>query len=259
MTPKQHVVIIVQARMGSTRLPGKVLKEVLGKPLLMYLIERLRRVEKADAVVIATTDLQEDDVIAALCAREQIQVVRGSSSDVLGRYASAAAASQADPIVRICADCALIDPAVIDEAITFYLAHLPQYAWVGNFLERRYPRGYEVEVFSRQALDTAVEQAKELDEREHVTPYLYRHPELFGLAGVRGDQDLGHHRWVVDTADDFALISRILSSLYPNHPHFNTADIVSLLEKHPNWIRLNAHVEQRHVTGFPGETRVNSK
>ncbi len=220
MEKKTRVVIIVQARMSSTRLPGKVLKLVLDRPLLSYLIERLRQVKLADELVIATSDQPEDEPIVALCHEARVHVVRGSLNDVLSRYAKAAAESQADAIVRICSDCPLIDPTVVDEAIAFYLSHYPKYDWVCNAVERRYPRGYEVEVFSHAALDIAAKVARDPEEREHVTPYLYRHPEQFGLGSVVGNVYLGNERWVLDTPEDFELISRILSDVYPINPNF---------------------------------------
>lgn len=239
--------------MGSKRLPGKVLKPVLGKPLLEYLVERLRRVTKAGMLVVATSVETEDDAIADFCEDAEVTVFRGSRDDVLDRYASAAKATYADAVVRICADCPLIDPVVVDEAIQFYLDN--DYDWVGNFLERRYPRGYEVEVFSRKALDKAADEGLEADEREHVTPYLYRHPALFKLGSVVGKVDLGNQRWVVDTAEDFDLISHILSELYPRKPNYSTQDILEVLQKNPDWMKLNAHIKQRVVKGFPGDKK----
>ncbi len=253
MEKKLRVVIIVQARMSSTRLPGKVLKLVLDRPILSYLIERLRQVKLADELVIATSDQPEDEPIVTLCNKAKVHVVRGSLNDVLARYAKAAAESDADAIVRICSDCPLIDPTVVDEAISFYLQHYPKYSWVCNAVERRYPRGYEVEVFSREALDIAAEVATDPDEREHVTPYLYRHPERFGLGSVVGNVNLGNERWVLDTPEDFALISRILTDVYPDRPEFRTDDIVACLREHPEWRALNSHVPQNKVSGFPGE------
>ena len=250
---RPRIVIIVQARMGSTRLPGKVLKQVLDKPLLGYLLERLRAVSLSTHVVVATTTRIEDDAIAALCDQEKVVVVRGSSEDVLGRYLQAAQVSDAAIIVRICADCPLIDPAVIDESIAFFLEHYPRYEIVSNFIERRYPRGYEVEVFSRFALGKAAEEAKADDEREHVTPYLYRHPKSFPLGSVVGKQALGAYRWVVDTPEDFALISHIITALYPVKPSFGTDDILTVLQTHPDWQMLNMHVQQRTVSGLTGE------
>ncbi len=257
--PKLRTVMIVQARMSSTRLPGKVMKTILGRPVLSYLVERLRQVTLADGLVIATSEQPEDDVIEAFCRDAKVQVVRGSLNDVLARYAKAAQASEADAIVRICSDCPLIDPVAVDEAIAYYLQHYPRYEWVCNAVERHYPRGYEVEVFSRRALDVAAADAKEPDEREHVTPYLYRHPELFGLGSVVSKANLGTQRWVLDTPEDFELISRILTELYPRMPNFRTQDIVEVLKHHPTWLQLNAHVAQNLVAGFPGETHDKGK
>ncbi len=244
-TPR--VVIIVQARMSSTRLPGKVLKTVLGRPLLEYLIERLRRVKLAHELVIATPSEPEDSAIIELCQKLGVSTYQGALHDVLGRYASAAREYKADIVVRVCSDCVVIDPAVVDEAISYLLDPSHHYDWVGNMAERHYPRGYEVEVFTRQALEHAEREAKEEYEREHVTPFLYYNPELFSLGSVTGECALGEHRWVVDTPEDFELIKRIIEALYPIKPDFVTENILRLFEEHPEWMDINAHIKQKPV------------
>jgi spore coat polysaccharide biosynthesis protein SpsF len=229
------------------------MKPVLKKPLLGFLIDRLRRVKLADSLIIATSTAANDDVIANFCRKENVLCFRGSRDDVLERFHKAAEHIDCDVIVRICADCPLIDPFVIDECIQFFQDHT--YDWVANFVERRYPRGYEVEVFSRAALNQAAADAQLEDEREHVTPYLYRHPELFRLGSVVGKSPLGRHRWVVDTPEDFELIAKILSAIYPTHPLFTTQDVLGVLEKHPDWEQVNAHINQRTVKGLPGDVQ----
>ncbi|NEO63206.1 MAG: NTP transferase domain-containing protein, partial [Moorea sp. SIO4G2] len=161
------LVIIVQARMTSTRLPGKVLKQVLGKPLLDYQIERLRRVKLADEIVIATTINQTDEPIVELCNSISIPYFRGSEEDVLARYYGAAVEHQADVVVRVTSDCPLIDPQVIDQVIQFYLDHQGEYDYVSNSLQRTYPRGMDTEVFSFAALDEAFHEASAQPDREH--------------------------------------------------------------------------------------------
>lgn len=239
-------VIIVQARMGSTRLPGKVLKELLGRPLLSYLFERLKRTNLADLIIVATTTNSVDDPIVALCKDESIPVFRGSEDDVLDRYLNAAKEFEADTIVRITADCPLIDPAVIDECIHEFQTQQADY--LSNTLKSRtFPRGMDVEVFSRQALITAAQNAKDPAEREHVTLHLYRHPDSFRLGEVHHKEDLSDYRLTVDTEEDFQLIEQIFSTLYPENPTFTLSDLISCMEKNPDWIKINAHIKQKKV------------
>lgn len=238
--------LIVQARMTSTRLPGKVLMPVLGKPLLAYQLERLQRCEKVDQIWIATTTNATDEPVVALAAAFSIPVYRGSEADVLSRYADAAQQAQASTIVRVTADCPLIDPGVIDQVIArFQQSDAPDYA--SNTLARTYPRGLDVEVFSAQGLAMAHAEATEPSHREHVTPFFYTQSERFRLANVESGQDWGHYRWTVDTPEDFELVRRILEAIYLDHPQFTTQDVIQVLEQHPDWMALNAHIEQVRV------------
>ncbi|MDZ8135045.1 MAG: glycosyltransferase family protein [Nostoc sp. DedQUE04] len=236
-------VIIVQARMTSTRLPEKVLKKVLDKPLLEYQIERLKRVKLIDEIVIATTNNSTDLPIIELCDRLSIPYFRGSEEDVLARYYGAAKEHQADVVVRVTSDCPLIDPQVIDKVIQFYINY--EYDYVSNSLERSYPRGMDTEVFSFLALHQAFVEATAQPDREHVTPFIYMHPERYRLAQVVYSENESSHRWTVDTADDFELIKRIIEALYPEIPKFTLEDCLDLLRKYPDWSRINAHVEQK--------------
>lgn len=229
--------IVVQARMGSTRLPGKVLKDIAGRPMLSYQMERLRRVKRAERIVVATTDQPADDAVERFCQKEKIACVRGSEHDVLARYHLAIERFPADVVVRITADCPLIDPAIVDEAIA---AYEPDY--VSNMLETTYPYGMAVEVFSAQALREAHREAKDPAEREHVTPFIYRHPERYRLRSLTMAPNLSHHRWTVDTPEDFELVSRLLKTL---KPHFTLQDVLAVLDQHPDWCAINAHVEQK--------------
>jgi len=242
-----RVVIISQARMTSTRLPGKVLREVLGKPLLEYHIERLRQVKQADEVVIATTTNDTDQPIIELCQRLGVAYYRGSEEDVLSRYYEVAAHFGADVVVRVTSDCPLIDPGVVDEVISLYINNRDKYDYVSNSLQRTYPRGLDTEVFSMAALEKAYKEARTQSEKEHVTPYVYRHPELFRLGSCRGAVNYSQHRWTVDTPEDFELIRLILQELYPVNNRFTWLDVLSLLSKHPEWIEINADVKQKEV------------
>lgn len=235
-------VIIVQARMTSTRLPGKVLKMVLDKPLLEYQIERLRRIKLADEIVIATTTNDTDQPIVDFCNRLGLSCFRGSEEDVLARYHGAAKKYNADIVVRITSDCPVIDPAVCEEEITYFLNNQNQYDYVR--LEQ-YPRGLDAEVFSFKVLDECFREATDKPEREHVTPFIYRHPERYRVKHMTCDEDCSHHRWTVDTREDFELVKRIIEKLYPIKQMFDFVDILDILKRNPDWYYINKEVRQK--------------
>lgn len=237
--------IIDQARMTSTRLPGKVMKEVLGKPLLEYQIERLQRVNEADELIIATTNNDSDQPIVELCKRLGIAYYCGSEEDVLSRYYEAATQLGADVIVRVTSDCPLIDPSIVDRVIKLYKDNRDNYDYVSNTLTRSYPRGMDTEVFSYKVLEEAFINAKEKPEREHVTPYICWQPERYRLGNVSHHEDQSRHRWTVDQIEDFLLIENIIKALYPDKPHFNMTDVLDILKENPEWVKLNTEVEQK--------------
>jgi spore coat polysaccharide biosynthesis protein SpsF len=240
-------VIISQARMTSTRLPGKILKEVLGKPLLAYQVERLKRVANADAVVIATTVNAADDAVVALCGELGVPCFRGPEEDVLTRYYLAAQEHDAAVVVRVTADCPLIDPAVVGAVIGRYKAAQPAPDYVSNTLVRTFPRGLDTEVFSFQALAEAYREAALPAQREHVTPFIYSQPRRYRLSSVEDPVDHSRYRWTVDTPEDFDLISRIIAALYPRNPHFTMEDCLDEYRLHPEWYDINSHVEQKKL------------
>jgi spore coat polysaccharide biosynthesis protein SpsF len=201
----------------------------------------------ADGIVIATTSNDTDQPIVELCERLDVACFRGSEYDVLARYHDAAALHQADTVVRVTSDCPLIDPAVIDQVIGFYLDHIEEYDYVTNCLKRTYPRGMDVEVLSFRVLHEAFTEAVEPEEREHVTPFVYHHPERYRLANVDFSENQEQHRWTVDTPEDFELVGKILTELYPTHPAFSLEDLLNLLRQHPDWANINAHVEQKKL------------
>ncbi len=244
---KMKVVIIVQARTGSTRLPGKILKEVMGKPLLAYLLERLKRVELCSEICVATTTKPQDQPILNICSAMSVKTFRGSEEDVLQRYFLAAQELNADAVVRVTSDCPLIDPAEIDRLIEYYMEHLGRYDYVADCRERSYPLGMSAEIFSFKALQQAHENGKSNPEREHVTPYLYLHPEIFRLGNISYKENQRDHRWTVDTPEDLQLISKIIESLYPIKPDFSIQDIFNLLQENPEWEEINSHVKQKTI------------
>lgn len=241
------IIAIIQARMGSTRLPGKILKTVMNKTLLEYQLERVTRSLLIDEIVVATTEKESDTPIVELCEQLGVGVYRGSENDVLSRYCEAAVECKADIIVRLTSDCPLIDSHVIDEVVQMYLDGQGTIDYASNALERTFPRGLDIEVFSFEALEKANEYASLERDREHVTVFLYTNPEEFQLANLKSPKNLGHHRWTVDTEEDFELVKRILEALYPSNPEFTMQDVLKLLEENPTWTEINAHIEQKKL------------
>ena len=240
--------IIVQTRMTSTRLPGKVLLPILSRPMLSYQLERLRRVSQADRVVIATTTNATDDPIVDFCATEGVDCTRGSEQDVLSRYFEAASRFAAGTVVRVTSDCPLNDPQLVDSAISAYRDEAGGCDYVSNMLEPSWPYGMAVEVFSARTLAEAHVEATAEAEREHVTPFIYWRPGRYSLKSLSMQPDLSQHRWTVDTPEDFELVRRILESLYPHKPCFAMADVLALLAEHPDWAAINRHIEQKTLS-----------
>ena len=240
------IAVIVQARMGSTRLPGKVLRPIAGRPMLSYLLERLRRTRRASLIVVATTTSESDDPVVQLCATEGVLYTRGSETDVLGRYCDAINEFNVGTIVRVTSDCPLIDPGLIDQAIMAFLgANRPDY--VSNMLAPSWPYGMAVEVVSAAALAEANRESRDAAEREHVTPFIYRRPQRYKLVSLTMTPNLSHHRWTVDTPEDFELIRHILEALYARKADFDMTDVLALLDEHPSWPLINAHMQQKTV------------
>ncbi|MFI5254872.1 MAG: cytidylyltransferase domain-containing protein [Candidatus Limnocylindrales bacterium] len=238
-----RTVAIIQARTGSTRLPGKVMLPLLGEPLLSHVFRRTSRAERVQATVIATTTASGDDVIADLATHEGWPLVRGSEMDLLARYLQAARAHQADLVVRITSDCPLIDPELIDEVVAAVGEGID---YASNSLEpRTYPRGLDVEAIRRRALEEADRADRDPASREHATPFIYRHPERFRLRRVAAPSDLSAHRWTVDTSEDYELVRRIYEAL--GRDDFGWRDALAVVAAHPDWEALNRHVRQKTV------------
>ncbi len=242
-----NTLIIVQARMGSTRLPGKILKLVMGRPMLELQIERLRRVRNVDKIVIATTTNSIDKPIIKLCKKLDCSYSLGSENDVLLRYYDAAKKFNADCIVRINADCPLIDSKVVEEIVKDYHLNYSKIDYISNILEQSYPIGLHTEVFSFKALEQACKEATDPLEREHVTPYIYRHPNKFKLKSVRLDADYSQYRWTVDYEEDFLLITRIYEDLYIGNRNFNMYDVVDYLKENPKLLQLNGNITKKQT------------
>jgi len=239
-----RTVSIIQARMGSTRLPGKVLVDIEGEPMLVRVVERAKRAETLQTVVVATTVEPQDDVVAALCVERGYQYERGHPTDVLTRYLNVTHKYRADVIVRLTGDCPLIDPEVIDYTVTLFLNSEPRVDYASNRIIRTYPIGLDVEVMTMGALERAGLEAKELYQREHVTPYLYEEPGRFRVVSVESGGDYGRLRWTVDTAEDLAFVREIYAR-FNGQDNFGWRDVLALLEKEPELIAINTHVRQK--------------
>ncbi len=236
------VTAIIQARMGSSRLPGKVLEPILGRPMLARMIERLAWSREIERLVIATTANPKDEAVARLARDVGLACFRGSEEDVLDRYYQAALAFEADPVVRLTADCPLIDPEVSDRVIRCFLDLWPEIDAVS--LSGPFPDGLDTQVFSLAALKRAWREAVLPSEREHVGPYLRKHPEIFRLAEVRWEQDHAQVRLSVDEPQDLSLVRAIYEALYEEGSIFLTSDVLRFLEAHPHLKRLNTHIKR---------------
>lgn len=231
---------ILQARTSSTRLPGKVLKRILGRPMLWHHIERIKKAANLDDIVVATSDQSEDDAIEELCRNSKVACFRGDLNDVLDRYYRAASKYSAQTVVRLTGDCPLADPEVIDLGIDFFLKH--DFDYVSNCVERSYPIGLDVEIFKFSCLEEAWGEAILPSQREHVTSFIQDDPGKYKVGHFKNDQDLSHHRWTVDEPADFEFVKRVYELLYDDNPAFTTADILDLLEANPELCQINYHI-----------------
>jgi len=231
------ILAILQARVSSTRLPGKVLKPIIGRPMLELQIERILQSKLIDKLVVATSTDPTDDQIEQLCNKIGVPSYKGDLSDVLDRFYQTALIWNPEHIVRLTGDCPLIDPEVVDEVISFYLNG--HYDYVSNTLEPTFPDGLDVEIFRFSVLEEAWKEAKLPSQREHVTLFIYQNPERYRLGNYKNPIDLSHHRWTVDEPEDFELVTEIYEGLYPSNPKFRMNDILNFLQKRPELIELN--------------------
>jgi len=242
VSPGKKVVAIIQARVGSTRLPSKILEKIEGKPMLWHVIERTKRARFVDEVVVATTDREEDSAVEEIAKVCGVGCFRGSEEDVLDRYYRAAEKFGADIVVRITADCPMMDPEVIDKAVRMFLDG--DFDYVSNTMPPTFPDGLDVEVFSFEALRKAWAEARMASEREHVTPYIRNHPEIFRLGNLRSDVDLSYMRWTVDRIEDLMFVREVYKELYVEGEVFHMEDVLRLLERRPELMEINRHIER---------------
>ena len=237
---RSYTIGIVQARTSSSRLPGKVLMPLVGEPMILRQLERIRRAQALDLIVVATSDDHSDDALALAVADAGYDLVRGSLDDVLGRFIRVIDEYQPDVIVRMTADCPLISPMVIDHALETFDASDADYA--SNTMVPTYPDGLDVEVVTVEALRQVASESSDVHEREHVTLGVYRRSEQFSIVNVSDPTGADHSdlRWTVDSADDFTFVEQVYAHLLPINPEFEYADVLTFLETHPEVARTSS-------------------
>ncbi|MBI2419014.1 MAG: glycosyltransferase family protein [Ignavibacteriales bacterium] len=239
-----YVVTVVQARMGSSRLPAKVGMSLGHQPLLLRLVERVQHAKLSGTIVVATTTSPKDDIIEEWCINGGIHCYRGDEEDLLDRHYQAALLYNADAVVKIPSDCPLIDPRIINKVIAEYLSKYPEYDYVSNLHPATYPDGNDVEIMSLAALETAWQSARKKLEREHTTPYLWENPVLFRIGNVTWGSGLNYsmsHRWTIDYLEDYLFVKSIFEELHPKNPMFGLYDILNVLIQNPQLKKINAH------------------
>jgi spore coat polysaccharide biosynthesis protein SpsF len=236
------VVIIVQARMASSRLPGKVMMPILGKSILSLMIERLQMVQHPATIVIATSLNNEDDIIEQEAAKLKIPCYRGSLQNLLDRHYQAAILHNADIVLKIPSDCPLIDPRIIDNTLSYFLANSDKFDYLSNLHPATYPDGNDVEIMTMECLNKAWENASKPMELEHTTPYIWENPEIFRIGNIcwETDEDMSmSHRFTIDYYEDYLFIKEVFEALYPIAKDFSCDDILQLLEQKPDIYAIN--------------------
>ena len=249
MNTIKKVGITIEARMSSSRLPGKTLKPLLGKPMLARMIERLKMAKSADVIVVATTDQPEDAPIVDLAKEMGIGYHQGSSEDVLDRVLQAAKKYDIDLIVETCGDCPVVDPNILDMEIRAFLDNHVDY--VGCHLIKTFPLGLDAKLFKTETLEEVAKLTNDPADRENVSLYIYEHPEKYKLLNIEaeGRQRRPDLRLVVDYQEDFDLIETIYQELYPSKPNFNYDDVLDLLDRRPDLAAINKNVKNIQVAG----------
>jgi len=237
-----NVIGVLQARTNSTRLPGKVLMNILGEPMIIHQLRRLKKSVHLDEIIVATSSEKTDDELAMICSTAGYRVFRGSLNDVLDRFVRAIENDSCDHVVRLTADCPLTDPGVIDEILRRHFQTGSDYT--SNTLNPTYPDGLDAEIFKTSALLNAWENAVLPSHREHVTPYIYGHPELFNLDSYENGRNLSSMRWTVDEEKDFAFATEVYNNLFHANENFTMSDVLTLLSNRPDIVAKNASISR---------------
>lgn len=246
-----RVIATIEARMASTRLPGKTLRPLLGQPVLSRVVERIRRAKSVEDAVVATTTNPADDVIVEHCRREGIAWHRGSEEDVLRRVIATAQQHGGDLVVQLGADCPFYDPALIDELVGIYLAG--GWDYVANDMELTYPEGVDAHVVARKTLEEVAAKTLRPRDRDDVPRYVWEHPDEYRIFNLRAPVELHapHVRLTLDYPEDLELTEAVYASLYPTNPAFTTVDVLALLRAHPELVKINAHCKQLSAPYVP--------
>jgi spore coat polysaccharide biosynthesis protein SpsF len=237
--------IIIQARMGSSRFPGKILKKINNISLLELQYRRLINSKKTNKIIIATSNKAIDNCIEELCIELDIPCFRGSENNVLDRYYQAAKSYDIDTIIRSNGDCPFIDFAEIDKLIEIWESNYPKYDYISNILEETFPLGMHIEIFTICALKKALNENLSKEDLEHVTPYLYRNPEKFNLLSVRNKEDLSNYRWTIDYPEDLKFVEEIYKRLGTDNSLFSMKDIINLLQVEPELTKINSKYKKK--------------
>lgn len=236
------ILAILQARVGSSRLPGKVLKDIVGKPMLLHQIERVQHSKSIDKLTVATSDQEADNPLEQLCRDNGLECFRGNLDDVLDRYYQAAKRETPDHVLRLTGDCPLADPEIIDRLVDFYQDG--EYEYASNTIEPTFPDGLDAEIFRFETLETAWREATLPSHREHVTPFMKSNPDRFRLGSFKDSADRSHMRWTVDEPTDFAFVTQVYERLYSADPRFSAEDVHRLLQSDPELADINARFER---------------
>lgn len=238
----EGIVTIVQTRCGSSRLPGKVLMPLVGKPLFVRQVERVKAAQLSGTVVVATTTEAVDDPIAEICAKEGLECFRGHPHDLLDRHYQTALQYNGKIVLKIPSDCPLIDPRIIDRVIGYYISNPGKFDFVSNLHPATYPDGNDVEIMGMAVLEDAWKHATKNFEREHTTPYFWENPDKFRIGNVTMEGGVDYsmlHRWTIDYQEDYLFIKAVFEELYPLNPLFSCFDIIHLLEKRSDIYQIN--------------------
>ncbi|MBK8550343.1 MAG: glycosyltransferase family protein [Ignavibacteria bacterium] len=236
------ILIVIQARRGSSRLPDKIFLPLSGKPLLIRMFERVAASNTPKGIVIATTTDEKDDEVVKLCEKNDIKYYRGHPVDLLDRHYKAALENGADVVVKIPSDCPLICPNVIDEVLKYYIENKDTFDFVSNLHPATFPDGNDVEVMPLKILEAAWKEADKDYEREHTTPYIWERPERFRIGNVNWETGLDFsmtHRFTIDYKEDYEFIKRVYDELYDGNKIFTLCDIMMLLDRKPELKKIN--------------------
>ena len=236
---KKKITVIIEARTGSSRLPNKVVEEIEGKPMIFYVIDRIKQIKSVEQIILATTQEENDKILTEIAKQNSIGSFVGDSIDVLDRGYQCALQNNADPIIRITGDCPLIDPDIVEEMLEFYLKN--NYDYVSNRINPKYPDGLDVEIYSFNTLQMAAQNAKWSSERELVTTYITKNPKNFKIFSYENQEDLSEYRWTVDEQKDLEFIRKIYSIMKPK-TNFSMKEIVEILSKNSELLKINAGI-----------------